>query len=133
MAETTAKLERWRLRLSEFEFYIVQRLGRKLQEADALPLLQARSENKTLLDDEMPVFTRSQAFSAFVPQTKTADLKFLRKRSDLVVLLIPVVCKTAGFTDNEKAKIPTFAGFITAQSSDTNCRTAFTSVKNPNT
>lgn len=48
-------------------------------------------------------------------------------------LFIPQFCITADITYNDKTKVLTLAVFISAQTTDATCRSAFASVRKPNT
>ena len=56
LTESTGRLTRWRLRLSEFDFVIQYRPGRVHQVPDALSRLIAPIENDTEVDDDLPNF-----------------------------------------------------------------------------
>lgn len=115
MAEATGKMERWGLRLSEFELHIVHCAGIKHQVADTLSRLKENDEGKTPLDDEAPILTIPQDIFAGVPKTEIPDLEFIEEVKGPFFLFIPEVCMMAGPADNEKQKVSTLSKFIPAQ------------------
>lgn len=64
--ESTEKLPRSRLRLSEFKFDILYRAGIKTQAADTLSRLSTNGEEKSPLHDEVSDFTNPQEIFAYV-------------------------------------------------------------------
>ena len=60
-----AKLDRWRLRLQKFDFYVSHLPGKKNQVADALSRLQTTTgdQRKGLIDVEIPVLSSEPVFS----------------------------------------------------------------------
>lgn len=55
MSDTSGKLGRWRLRLSEFKFDIIHRVGIKHQTVAVLSRLLTAGIDTTKFDDEVPV------------------------------------------------------------------------------
>lgn len=55
LTDSTGRLARWLLRLSKFEFDVIHRAGVKPQTADALSRLPTAEEDRTVLDDDLPV------------------------------------------------------------------------------
>lgn len=133
MAEATEKLAQWHLKLSEFEFDIVHCAGLKHLAADAVSPFKTKGKDKYLLDDESAYLTILQEIFAGAPKTEISDSAFMEERKRPFGSFIPEVGIMAGIADNEKAKIPMLAVFITAQASDAHCRAAFTSVGKPST
>lgn len=132
MTECTGKLARWSLGFSELEFDIVHRAGIKHQTADALSRIKTNSEDKTVLDDEVQVFTKPQSLFPCASQKKTTDFEVIEERNGTIVPLIPEVCMIVGNTRDGKVEMLTLAEFITAQAIDTDCHAAFTPAGNPN-
>lgn len=118
--------------MSEFAFGIVHRVGLKHQAADALLRLMTNGKEKSILDNEVPVLIIPQEIFAFVPKTDITDLEFIEVPKGLYVPFIPEVCMLAGIEDNEKTELPMLPEFISAQSTDADCRSMFTSVGKPN-
>lgn len=79
-ADATEKLERWRLRLSDFEFDIVHRAGINHQAADALQHFMIRAEDQTPLNDEVVVPTISWEVIACASRTETPSSKLPKNR-----------------------------------------------------
>lgn len=96
-------------------------------------VIRQEGVDKITLVYEVPVLTVSQEVFACALQTKVTDFVFYEEPRGPFALFTPDVCTMAGITDNKKAEIPTPAVFITAQSSDANCRASFTSVRKPST
>lgn len=65
MWDASGRLARWRLRLSEFDFYIVHRTGSKNQDVDAPSRLLTAETDGTKLKDRVPVlFISFETFQA---------------------------------------------------------------------
>lgn len=75
IAKATGKLARWRLRLSEFEFDIVYRVGMKHQAADTLSCLKTGGDQYTPLGNEVLVLTIFTKCLAYVPSTAKPELE----------------------------------------------------------
>lgn len=73
----TGELAGWRLRLSEFEFYIVNRTDTKQEGADTMSRSKTKCEDKAALDEKVPVFTVLEAFFACAPKTKITDFELI--------------------------------------------------------
>lgn len=78
-AETTGKLSRWSLGLSEFDFDIMLRAGVKNQAADALLHLMISGEDKKILDDEVRVLTILQEILACAPRPDITDHELIEE------------------------------------------------------
>lgn len=66
LSDASGKMERWRLRLSEFEFDVVQQAIVKHQTADGLLWLSTDKEDKIELNNALPVLTLVPANKAKV-------------------------------------------------------------------
>lgn len=109
------------------------RAGIKHQATDELSRLKTKSEDRTPFEDEIPaitIFVRSLACAALAAER---NLETIEEPKGPVVFFISKVCMLTGTKDNEKVKIPILPEFITAQSTDSDYRTALTSVQTQNT
>lgn len=129
MAKATGRLTRWRLRLSEFEFDIFRRIGIKHQAADALSPPQTKVENRTLLDNEVPVIIETQTLFACMQETEPTDFEFINELKDPFIPFIGDVRMTAGIKNSEKMEIRTLGEISTTHYTDEDCCVAFMSVE----
>lgn len=83
------------------------------------------------MSDEVPVLSISPRSLARVSATEEPDLETMKEPKGHFVPFLSEFCLLAGITDNEKAEIPTLSKFITAQSTDSGCRTASMPVGKP--
>lgn len=102
IAPTTEKLARWHLRLSEFELDIVHLSGIKHKAADVLSRSKVKIEDKTALDDEVPVLTISQPYLACVTYTEMIYLKFIKEPRSRLEPIIPQFCGRAVITGKSR-------------------------------
>lgn len=133
MVEVPGRLTRWSLRPSEFKLDIFHRAGKDHHATDTLSCLEIKDDESTPLDNQASVLTVSLAFFAWEPQTATIDYELIGDPKSPFLFFIPDVCMKAGITDNGRAKIPTFAELITAQSFHADRCIAFMSIGKPNT
>lgn len=131
MANSTGKLEQWRLRMSELEFDIARRANNTHQAAVPLSRLNTKGEDMTTIDDEVPVLTVFYKVLACAPQTVIIDFDVIDEPKYTFIPYIPEVCMTTGITDKGKMEIQTLAERISAQSTGAVCRSAFSSVGTP--
>lgn len=114
MTEATGKLAQWRLKLSEYELYIIHSVCEKQRAAVALTRLKTKHEDKKTLYDKVPVITVSEIFSARAPQSEVTNLEFIKKPKSAFVPFIPEASKIASITENGNTEVPTLAEFIRA-------------------
>lgn len=133
IAEAAGGLAHYRLRLSKFEFDIVRRARIKQQAADAPSRLKTKAEVRTPLRNEVSVHAIFPRSLTWAPLMVEPELETRGESKVPIVLFIVDVCMLAGITDSEKAKTQTLSNCLTVQCTDSDCCTAFTSVRNVNT
>jgi len=120
LSDASGKLQRWRLRLLEFEFDVVHRPGIKHQAADALSRLNTQGEDEEPLEDEVP--TLLIATEAVEADEHEVCVIFPAEDDELPGLpeVLPVV------TDPATIKPISVEELIAAQSKDEYCRKLMT-------
>lgn len=129
IADAKGKLAPWRLTLSDLEVYIVLCAGITHQEGNGLSRIKAEGEDKTPLDDEVPVLTAPQKLFTCAPKAEIIDLEFIEEPAGPFFLSNPGACMIADIKDNEKAKKRTLAELITAHARNRDNPAPFTSVR----
>lgn len=116
---STGRLQSWRLRISEFEFYDVYRASINHQAADALSRLRRLSKDKTPLKDNLPIL---------VVHASDSNLANV----DIVITAISKIVPLTA-TDAPSVNLPpTENEFIFQQANALHCKTASVKVGHHN-
>lgn len=107
LGNVSAKLARWLLRLSKFEFDVVPRSGIKHQAADALWRLSSDRRDKTELNDALPSLKIVRANRAKEEEEYDKNTT-LREEFNVITPVLPAVYKfaTIPFIEPTIAKFP---------------------------
>lgn len=105
----------------------------KRRAADLRSRLKTKWKDKTVLENKVPVLAITKEILACAPRPEMTDIEFFEEREDPLVPFISEVCMWTVIKNNEKAEIRMLLEFMSAQYTDTVCRSAFASVRIPNT
>lgn len=84
MVEAGFKRAHWRLKLSYPLFSIFHYAGMQYKTANTLSRFKSNVEDRTTLDDEVPVLTVCQELFACAPLTETFDFKTMQESKRLL-------------------------------------------------